>query len=150
MNPIISINDARLLGIPEACKVAFPSLAAVPGADEVNALLAERNNCEDDEVDGVDKKIIEICLSITLPSASEWKKMKRHDYSGKAIQDSIRGILHFSGLTGGGAAELIGIDARTFRRYIQTDGQTGFKPMPYTAWFTLLTKTRHDAVGSVA
>ena len=143
MNPITSTSDARLVGIPEACKAAFPGLANIPSAQELKELLLERSNCDDVGVDAIDQQIINICLSTPLPSAAEWKKMKQKDYSGRSIQESLRGILHFAGLTGGVAADLIGIDARTFRRYIQTEGQAGYKPMPYPAWFTLLTKSRN-------
>ncbi|MDY0164303.1 hypothetical protein [Desulfobotulus sp.] len=139
---ITSIRDARLLGIPEKIMAALPSTVDIPGADEIRPLILQRNECPDEEVEAIDRQIVKICLSIPLPSAHEWLAMDRRDYAGRTIQEHLRGVLHFAGLTGGAAAEIIGIDARTFRRYIQPDDQQGHKPMPYPAWFTLLTHVR--------
>ena len=142
MNSITSIRDARLLGIPEKIISALPIVVDAPGADSIRPLLARRNECPDDEVEAIDRQIIKICLAIPLPSAQEWLEMGRQDYAGRSIQEHLRGVLYYAGLTGGAAAEIVGIDARTFRRYIQQKDQTGFKDMPYSAWFTLLTYVR--------
>lgn len=145
MNPITSIRDARLLGIPEKIIAALPASEGIPGADEIRPLILQRNECPDEEVEAIDRQIIEICLAIPLPSASEWLEMGRQDYAGRSIQEHLRGVLHYAGLTGGAAAEIIGIDARTFRRYIQPEDQQGHKPMPYPAWFTLLACVRRQS-----
>lgn len=142
VNPITSIRDTRLLGIPEKIIAALSASADIPGADEIRPLLLRRNECPDDEVEAIDMQIIEICLSLPFPSAQDWLGMGRQDYAGRSIQEHLRGVLHYAGLTGWAAAEIIGIDARTFRRYIQPENQQGHKPMPYPAWFTLLTHVR--------
>lgn len=133
--PITSIQDARLLGIPAACMAAFPEPPDVPGAEQVQPLLRQRNTAEDDQIEAIDAEIIRACLALPIPCWSDaWDGS---DYSGRPVHEWLRGLMHYADLSGSQVGQLVGVDSRTVRRWTAAQYQ-----LPYAVWYTLLAKTR--------
>ena len=61
------------------------------------------------------------------------------------VAEEIRDYLKTNGLTGAQAADMVGVDPRTFRRYM---AHTNPKSVPYAVWFTLRTKARVAMMGT--